>query len=96
MVEITEDSTGVTLSIRVQPKASSDRIAGEHAGALKVCVTAAPENGKANAAVIRLLAKRLGVARSRLTITSGQTARCKKVHIDTTSAEQVKAKLNLV
>mgnify|MGYP000427444852 CR=1 FL=1 len=50
--------------------------------ALKVAVTAAPEGGKANAAVIKLLAKALGVPKSRLTLIQGATSRDKVFRID--------------
>jgi len=93
MIEVTEDATGVIIPLRVQPKASSDRIAGEYAGALKVCVTSPPEDGKANAAVIKLIAKQLRVARSSVEIVSGQSSRQKKIHISGVSARDVSRKL---
>ncbi len=70
---------GATLALRVQPKAKRNELLGEHDGSLKVAVTAPPENGKANEAVLDLLHDRLGVARSRLAILSGHTNRNKVV-----------------
>jgi len=67
--------------VRVQPKASANKILGEHAGALKVSVTAAPEKGKANAAVIALLSKELRVPKSWIEITRGETTRIKTLRI---------------
>jgi hypothetical protein len=81
MIAIRETGEGLFLSVRVQPKASADRILGEHDGALKVCVTAPPEKGKANAAVIALLAKELAVPKSSVEIVRGQTSRNKTVRI---------------
>jgi uncharacterized protein (TIGR00251 family) len=96
MIEITEDESGVTIPLRVQPKASSDRIAGEHAGSLKVSVTAPPERGRANAAVIRLLAKKLNVSKNCITVIAGENSRRKKIHVDNMNASQVEKRLSLV
>ena len=81
MIEISESGQGLTFSARVQPKASADRIVGEHAGALKVSVTAAPEKGRANAALIALLSKVLGVPKSQIDIVRGESSRLKTVRI---------------
>jgi uncharacterized protein YggU (UPF0235/DUF167 family) len=54
---------------------------GEHAGALKVAVTEAPERGKANAAVIELIAEKLGLARKNICIVQGETSQDKVVEI---------------
>jgi uncharacterized protein len=73
-----------TLEVQVTPKSSSNRIKAEiQNGALrlKVYVTAAPENDKANKAVIELLAKALNFPRSSLTIISGHHNRKKVIRI---------------
>jgi len=90
MMEISGDAAGVRFAVRVQPKASSCRIVGEHAGSLKVAVTAAPEAGKANEAVIKVLAQALGVSKSCVRIVSGHASRNKIVHISGVSVEQIK------
>ncbi len=69
------------MSVRVQPKAPSNRIRDKHAGALTVSVTAAPEKGKANAAVIALLSKSLGISKSSIEILHGETSRTKTVRV---------------
>jgi uncharacterized protein (TIGR00251 family) len=84
---------GVWITVRVQPKASRDAIVGPAAGALKVAVTAPPAEGAANAALIELLAKRLGVAKSRLEIASGQKSRNKLVLVRGAAADAVLAAL---
>ncbi|MBK5933818.1 hypothetical protein C8N32_106110 [Rhodovulum imhoffii] len=71
---------GARISLRVTPKASRNRIAGE-GGHLRAYVTAVPEGGKANAAVAKMLAKALGVPKSRLELVQGQTARDKTFRI---------------
>lgn len=93
MIEITEDESGVTIPLRVQPKASSDRITGEHDGSLKVSVTAPPESGKANQAVIKLLAKTLKLPKSSITISAGRTSRKKKIHIHGAAADAIRKML---
>ena len=75
------------IAVRLTPKASADRVGetrklpnGDEQ--LVVYVTAPPDNGKANEAMIRLLAKHLDVAASRLTIIRGQTNRNKLVRVE--------------
>lgn len=67
---------GTEIAIRATPKASRDRIVVEN-GRIRVYVTVAPEDGKANAAIQKLLAKAIGVPKSRLTLLRGQTGRDK-------------------
>lgn len=81
MIDIKQSGEELLFSVRVQPKASADRIVGEHGGALKITVTAAPEKGKANAAVIALLSEKLGIPKSAIEIVRGETSRLKTVRI---------------
>lgn len=67
---------GAEIAVRVTPKASRDRIEAEGA-VLRVYVTAMPEDGRANVAVQKLLAKAMGVAKSRLVLRRGATSRDK-------------------
>jgi uncharacterized protein YggU (UPF0235/DUF167 family) len=84
------EAIGETFVVRVTPKASADRVTvaapeGADAGAppeVRVAVTAAPEDGKANAAVLKILAKAMGLPRSRLSIVRGETARVKTIRVD--------------
>jgi uncharacterized protein len=81
---VTQDD--VRFALRLTPRGGRDAIDGwaESAGGtshLKARVSVAPEAGKANAALIALLAKRLGVAKSRVAIVGGETARMKIVDI---------------
>jgi uncharacterized protein len=80
------DADGLRLAVRLTPKASAARIIGlieDGAGgvALKVAVTAAPEAGKANEALLALLAKTLGLKRRDLTLALGAADRRKLVHV---------------
>jgi len=77
---------GVRLAVRLTPKAARDRIDGLAADAagsvvLKVSVTAVPEDGKANAALIKFLSKQWKVPKSSLTIVQGATDRRKVIEI---------------
>ena len=67
---------GQQIAVRVTPRAAANRIE-TRGGALRVYVTVAPEDGKANAAVQRLLAESMGLPKSRLSLLRGQTARDK-------------------
>ena len=79
MVRVREQADGVAVSVLVQPGAARDRLCGEHAGRLKLAVTAAPEKGKANKAVCRFLAAQLGLSKSQVRIVSGHHSRLKEV-----------------
>ena len=68
---------GTRFSVRVTPKASRNRIVAEPHGLIHVYVTTGPEDGKATAAVIKLLAKAIGVAKSDLVLVRGATDRVK-------------------
>lgn len=72
---------GATVQVRVTPNARANKVEME-AEAIKVSVTATPSDGKANAAVIKLLSKALGVPKSRLILVRGHTSRHKVVRVD--------------
>jgi uncharacterized protein (TIGR00251 family) len=65
------------LHVRVQPKARANAVKGWHGAALRVSVTAAPEDGKANRAVIELLAETFDVAPSSINLVRGAASRDK-------------------
>lgn len=93
MIDIREHESGVTLTVRLQPKASKTAIVGEMEGALKIAVTAPPVDGRANEACTRFLAELLKVARSSVTIAAGASSRNKVIRIDGVTAEQVRSRL---
>ncbi|MCH2502786.1 MAG: DUF167 domain-containing protein [Dehalococcoidia bacterium] len=84
-----------TIKVRVQPKSSRNQVGGFQDGTLRVRVTAAPTEGQANAAVIALLAKTLGVSKSRLEIIRGYSSRDKVVSVDTLTDQEVRRKLGV-
>ena len=71
----------ISLSVRVQPRASSNEVMGVRNGRLLIRTTAAPADGKANKAVVRLVAAFLGTAPSRIRLVQGQTQRNKVLRI---------------
>ena len=83
------------IALRVQPRARRDEIGGERDGALLVRVTAPPVDGKANDAVRRLLAKRLGIAPGRVSIVRGGSGRDKLVEIEGMQVGAVRQALGL-
>ncbi len=78
-LELTETAEGTRLRLRVKPGGRRNAVVGPHGGALKLTVTAAPERGKANHAVIELLARALSVPPSSIEIVSGETSPNKTV-----------------
>lgn len=82
---------GVELAVLVQPRASRTRVVGEHDGLLKIQLAAPPVDGEANAALLEFLAKKLGVSRRQVTLTSGDASRRKRVTVAGVAAEWAEA-----
>jgi len=80
---------GVVIHIRVVPKASRSKIAGQHGDELKIMVKAPPSEGQANKELLRFLAKSLGVSNSRIQLLSGETSRSKRVLIRSIPIEEM-------
>ena len=81
------------LAIRVQPRAKRTEVAGEREGAIVIRVNAPPVEGKANEAVCKLIAKRLGVPARAVRILRGETGRDKVVRVDGMDAEAAREAL---
>ena len=81
------------LDIKVQPKAGRNGVEVDD-DRVTVRVTAAPEGGKANAAVVALLAKRLKVAKGRVCVVRGHKGRDKRVRIEGITSGEVLARLS--
>ncbi len=71
-------SDGIVIPVWAQPGARKNAILGVTNAMLKIAVTAPPEDGRANAAIAELLAKQLGVSKSRVQLLSGTKHRHKK------------------
>lgn len=78
MVELQPTAGGVIIPVHAQPGARKNGITGVHSGRLKVAVTQAPEKGKANQALVKLLAELLGLKRSQISLVAGETSNHKK------------------
>ena len=76
-----ETSEGVFLRLYVQPRSSRNQVVGLHDNALKIKLAAPPVDGAANKNCCEYLAKLFGVAKSAVTIVSGDTSRKKRVLI---------------
>lgn len=88
--EITQVAAGtIRFRVRVAPGAKKMSVGGVHDGMLKVAVTQPPENGKANQAVVKLIAKRLGVSKSSIAIVAGQTSRLKTIEATGVSISEI-------
>jgi uncharacterized protein (TIGR00251 family) len=93
MAAIHETSEGVTITVKVHPRARKNAITGEVGGALKLSLTAPPIDGKANDACIEFFANLLKVPRSSVTIASGQRSRPKVIRLSGLSAEAVRKRI---
>jgi len=89
VLELHEKDGGVTIKVRVQPRASRTEIIGEHAGAIKMRVAAPPVDGKANEECRRYLAKLLKVGATSVEIISGDSSRDKVIRVSNISALRV-------
>ena len=92
---IRETDQGVTLAIRVQPRASRDEIIADRGGEqLKVRITAAPVDSAANKVLIKFIAKSLGVPPRTVSLIRGDKNRSKVLLIVDTNAASVLANLD--
>jgi uncharacterized protein (TIGR00251 family) len=90
-LDVTENSSrsGVVLSVRVQPRASRDEVAGAIEGALKIRLCAPAVENRANEALTEFLATVLKVPKSSVRILSGERGRTKRVEITGVTRQQV-------
>ncbi len=93
-VRIRGEMVSTQINIKAQPGARRDEIAGWRGEALLVRVTAPPEGGKANEAVVETLAGALAIAKSRITILRGASSRQKVVQVDGLDATEARRRLD--
>lgn len=91
MLKKTDD--GVILPVKVTPKAVRNEITGWQNEELCVRLKAIPEKGEANDSLIRFLAKELGLSRSQLQLTHGQTSRHKRLCISGITVDQLERQI---
>ena len=92
-IALRQGKGGTIVPVKVVPGASRDKLVGVLADALKITTSAAPEKGKANAAVARVLAKSLGVDRRDVELVSGPTNPRKEFCVAGIGAAQVRERL---
>jgi len=88
------EAVSTRLRLRVAPGAARARVVGRHGDAWKVRVAAPPEGGRANDAVVRLLADTLALPREAVTLVSGHGARDKIVELVGVGPEQIERRLS--
>ena len=93
MVEVIEHPEGIVLPVRAQPGAKANAVRGEQAGALKVAVTQIAEKGKANQALVEVLAETLGLKRSQIELLAGEMQREKKFLIRGVTRDELAEKI---
>jgi len=91
MPRYTESDGAITFAVRVVPRASRSRVAGEHDGALRVRVAAPPVEGAANAELVRTLARALAVPARAVEITAGRHSNIKQVRASGVGPERLLA-----
>jgi len=98
MPAIDYEQTGndVILPVQAQPKARRNAIVGVHAGRLKIAVTQAPEKGKANEAIVKVLAAAVGLKKSQIQLITGSTNPLKKFRITDIDIDELTARINAV
>lgn len=91
MLEISESGGAVLLPVKIVPGASRTKYLGEWQGRARIAVAAAPEKGKANQAVIELLADLLDINRRQIAVVTGPTSPLKTIRIEGVAASAVAA-----
>ena len=89
-LNLSEIPDGVRFDVLAKPKASRNAIVGVHDGALKIAITAAPEKGKANKAIVNLLSRLLKIPKNSIKIVSGETSSRKIIEIEGVSSGLIK------
>lgn len=84
-----------TVSVRVVPRSSKEEVAGFEGGVVRIRLNAPPVEGKANEALVRFLAKTVGVPKSRITLVTGEKGRNKIVRVAGITREALMAALGL-
>jgi len=95
-LKITQTPDGIIFQVKVVPAGSKTSIEGIYGDMLKVKLSAAPEKGKANEALIEFLAEKLGVKRKFVKIVSGLTSKVKQVAVEQMTQQDFLDKLKTI
>ena len=93
MLDVRDSAGGVTFTVRVQPRAKKDEIAGEFAGGMKVRLQAPAVENRANDALVEFLSRLLKTPKSAVRILGGDRSRTKRLEIRGVTKHQVLALL---
>ena len=96
MIRLTANDDGVLLPVKATAGARANGIRGEHDGRLRVQVTQVAERGKANKAIVAVLAKQLKIPKSAFELVSGQTHSEKTFRVQGVSLNELQAKLEAI
>lgn len=89
------DGPSATVSVRVVPRSTKEGVAGFEGGVVRIRLNAPPVEGQANEALVRFLAKALGIPKSRIALVAGGKGRNKIVRVDGITREALLAGLHL-
>ncbi len=93
MIDLAPHAEGTVLPVRARPGARRNEIRGEQDGMWKVCVTKAPETGKANRPLLALLAKGLSLRKSQLELIAGETSSQKRFLVRDVTPEELAGRI---
>ena len=96
MIELQPHGDGTILPVRAHAGARKNQVGGVQDGTLKVSVTQAPEKGKANKAIMALLAKTLGLRKSQIELIAGETNPQKRFLIREIAVEELRQRIKQV
>ncbi len=96
MIALQPHPHGTILPVRAHAGARRNEVSGEQEGMLKVSVTRAPEKGKANRAIVELIASRLGLRKSQIELLSGETSPQKRFLVRDVPAEELARRIEAV
>lgn len=92
-IEIQTTAGGLVINVKAQPGGRKNDVRGEHAGALRVSVTQAPEKGKANLAIVEVLCEALKLRRNQIELIAGETNPRKKFLIREVAEPELRMRL---
>jgi len=95
LLDIRQEKSGASFAVKVAPRASHNKISGVAGGALKVRLTAPPVDGAANQALVKLLAKALGLAKGKVRVIKGFKSRDKRILVEGLEPDQVTRLLDI-
>jgi len=93
MLQLETHPRGVVLPVRAHAGARRNDVLGERDGMLRVAVTAAPEKGKANRAIVALLSDKLGASKSSIELLAGETSAKKRFLIVGADVDELRTKI---